>query len=289
MPASAASRSMRSAPAMRGPIRVVAVRFRTFAASLAIGTLALTLPDGAATQQGRSATLTIWVISAQTGIPIEGAEVLPHVPPTFGSTLTDSVGRAIVRGLPRRTNAVRVRQVGYEPQTVVVPFDEVDTLELTIALRSTAQVLDAVTTTARFSSAAPGFEARRQQGNGHFFDRAEIERLRARTLNDLFRSMPGMRVERAMGGYSVRSTRSAGRDCPVSTYVDGIAVTTEAGNSRLRARGGRRGTSIFDGIPIDMVEAVEVYSAAEAPAQYKFGDTSCGVVLIWMRAERPER
>ena len=277
MPASTA-RTTRPALVLLSPARAPRAWIGRRAAPIAAVALALGLGDGASAQQRRDATLTVWVISAETGVPLEGAEVLPRLPPAFGGTRTDSVGRAVVRGLPRRANAVQVRQVGYDPQTVVVPFDEVDTLEVTIALRSTAAVLDPVTTTARVTSAAPGFDARRRQGGGHFFDRGEIDRRRPRALTDLLRLIPGIRVERGPGGYWVRSSRSLGpRDCPMSTYVDGVVVTTETRP--------RRGSSIFDTVPIDMVEALEVYAASEVPAQYNRG-SQCGVVLIWTRSER---
>jgi hypothetical protein len=278
-PSAVALSPRRSSPVVRRALRFGR---RIVVWPFAVGVVAPALRAHLAAQQPPGATVTVWVISAETGIPLEGAEVLLHVPPTLPGAFTDSVGRAVIRGLPPLANAVQVRHIGYRPQTVVVPLDSVDTIELTIALQTTAVVVEPVITTARKSSAAPGFDARRQLGTGHFFDRAEIERRRPRAVTDLLRLTPGLRVERGPGGYWVRSSRSLGpRDCPLSTYVDGVAVTTETRP--------RRGSSIFDTIPIDMVEALEVYAASEVPAQYNRGASNCGVVLIWTRAERPER
>lgn len=51
---------------------------------------------------------------------------------------------------------------------------------------------------------------------------------------------------------------------------------------------GRSGEPLFDikSIPVDMIEAMEVYSAFETPAKYT-GLNTCAVVVIWTRITFP--
>ena len=248
-------------------------RFATLAA------IALPIVSGA--QEPRVATVTVWVISAETGIPLEGAQVM-MLRSEWSSTATDSVGRAVLRNLPRRADRLQVRRAGHTSHIVGVPLDTHADLELTISLaRAGTATLDTVVAIAppRHSS-APGFDARRSHGHGRFFDRAEIERLRPRTMIDLLRGISGIRVERGSAGYFVRHIRAShNRDCPMAVYVDGVLVATETGRVR-------RGSSVFDGIQMELVEAVEIYGVSEVPPQFNRAGAGCGVVLIWMRSEQ---
>jgi len=149
-----------------------------------------------------------------------------------------------------------------------------------------------VVTKGREASAtlAPGFSERRKQGNGHFLDRAEIHRRNSPTLPELLRTVPGIRLEAApQGGRWLRSTRSGlTHDCPMMLYIDGVAVTSEL-TTYTMVRGRRvleRGTSIFDSIPTEMIEAMEIYTTSNVPAQFNRGESSCGVAVIWMRPHR---
>lgn len=242
---------------------------------------AIALPIVSVAQEPRAATVTVWVISAETGIPLEGAQVM-LLRSEWSSTPTDSVGRAVLRNLPRRADKLQVRRAGHTSHIVGVPLDTHADLELTISLaRAGTATLDTVVAIARArASSAPGFDARRSHGHGRFFNRAEIERLRPRTMIDLLRGASGIRVERGSGGYFVRHIRAShNRDCPIAVYVDGVLVTTETGRVR-------RGSSVFDGIQMELVEAVEIYGVSEVPPQFNRAGGGCGVILIWMRSEQ---
>jgi hypothetical protein len=58
--------------------------------------------------------------------------------------------------------------------------------------------------------------------------------------------------------------------CPIAYAIDGVPYEPASFG--------------LDGeIGVDHVEAIEVYDAATAPAQYSRRGTGCGVILIWTR------
>ena len=241
----------------------------------------------------RPVTLLVWVISAQTGVPLEGTQVAMRLRGDSGG-VTDSVGRALLRGIPHRPDTLVVRHPGYSPRSFPLALLLEDSLELTVALDPIGVVmLDPVLATGRVEpspSLAPGFSTRRKQGNGHFLDRSDIDKRNLHSLPELLRTVPGIRLETGrQGGRWLRSTRSGlAYDCPMALYVDGAVVTSET-TTRAVVNGRRvvqRGSSIFDAIPADMIEAIEVYTTSNVPAQFNHGESACGVVLLWMRPSR---
>lgn len=239
----------------------------------------------------RPAKLLVWVISAETGVPLEGSRVAMTLRRDNG-VITDSVGRAFLRGLEPRLDMLTVRRVGYVARSFALELQPQDSLELTVVLNLAAVVLDTVVTTGVGASTvlAPGFNGRKKQGNGHFLDRAEINRRSIPTLPELLRTVPGLRLESApQGGRWLRSARAGlTHDCPMMLYVDGVEVASETTTiSMIRGRRVvQRGTSIFDSIPPEMIEALEVYTTSNVPAQFNRGDSGCGVVVMWMRPHR---
>src|SRR5438067_1011024 len=135
-----------------------------------------------------TATLLVWVISAKTALPLEGSRLAMTLRGDTG-VVTDSVGRALVRGLARRADILVVRHPGYQARSFPLALQSDDSLELTVALEPIVGVmLDTVVTSSRTgpsAALAPGFETRRKQGNGHFLDRAGIEKRNLRTLPEL--------------------------------------------------------------------------------------------------------
>jgi len=120
--------------------------------------------------------------------------------------------------------------------------------------------------------------------DGHFIDRAYIKKSHAESLPGLLRTVPGFRLDVGSTGNLVRSERSSS-GCAPSTYINGSMVDAEVGGARSR-RFAFQAVSIFDSVPLDMVEAIEVYTPATVPAEFNQGRSDCGVVVIWLRAER---
>jgi hypothetical protein len=111
-------------------------------------------------------------------------------------------------------------------------------------------------------------------GTGRFIDRGEIERNGAANITDVLRTVTGLRVIQAgLSATVVLSGNPAGRglepQCHVRFYLDGMVIHADGDVNRL--------------VPLDWVEAIEVYRrAAEMPAEF-LSDGTCGAVAIWTR------
>lgn len=128
-----------------------------------------------------------------------------------------------------------------------------------------------------------GFYRRKDQGVGHFLTREEIDRRNAMRTAHLFNRIPRAWVmddsvvfpSSAMYGALIGEGMCAPR-----IYVDGMLFS-----------GGQMGPQdrSIDEIAPEEIEAMEVYtSAARAPTRYAM-DSSCGVILIWLRRARSRR
>jgi hypothetical protein len=106
-------------------------------------------------------------------------------------------------------------------------------------------------------------------GIGQFLDRAEIDRVVPYNVSDIFRMMPGVRVE-GFGQSQVitlRSTTFGGR-CVPTVFINGMPAAT--------------GADVNDVItPFDLA-AVEVYAGTITPAEFmNRGGDPCGAIALW--------
>lgn len=125
---------------------------------------------------------------------------------------TNSDGRFLLTGLPAGSQTLAVRALGFIPARATVHL-------MTGGARNNAQVsltslkayLDTirVTTTRVYSRDMNGFESRKRAGQGHFIDRAQIERRKATVPSDLLQMIP--RVEVAQPGVGFFGKRIAFR------------------------------------------------------------------------------
>jgi hypothetical protein len=121
------------------------------------------------------------------------------------------------------------------------------------------------------------FRQRRRAGGGVFLDRAEIERRNPRTLTDLLRTVPGIRVSAGNGGFRFVSTHfrrlaqetgDAGA-CDMMMYVDGQPFPAGSGDTDSRIR-------------VSEIGGVEVYvTAGSVPREFAGLTAACGVIVIW--------
>ena len=123
------------------------------------------------------------------------------------------------------------------------------------------------------------FGRRRRTGNGVFLDRSEIEKRNPRTLTDLLRTVPGIRIaptqrgNRFVSSHFRRYTQGAAGPesamCDVMFYLDGQPYPMENGEADGR-------------IPVTEIAALEAYlTAGSVPRQYAGTNAACGVILIW--------
>ena len=187
--------------------------------------------------------------------------------------ISDSAGRFLLEGLPGGASTLLVRRMGFEPRSVSLTLAEGRTDSIHVVLAALPRELEGVTATdARGRLRLSDFYRHRQNGQGFYFDRQQIEERRVQRLTDLLRRMSGVRVFPDRNGrLLVRMSRTSGaRDCPPDFWIDGVRAPF------LNA----------DDIPLGDVEALEVYRGHSAlPPEYlsRSGNPQCGAIVIWTR------
>jgi hypothetical protein len=221
--------------------------------------------------------LRVQVSDAASGGAVTDAEVW------LGRTRmsTDSAGRVL---LPRQhgRETLVVRRLGYTPLRRPVSEEE---SELKVVLVPEPVRISAVAANARPMPHSPPlrrFYERLESGRGRYLTREQIEGRHPRRITDLFREIPGVRIENTPRGERLRmdgatpamyrlNTRWEAGDCPVQYYLDGVSYLPD-----------------FAGVPNDVrpdeVEGIEVYRRLpEVPVEYRRPGAECGVVLIWLK------
>lgn len=252
--------------------------------SLRIGTVvAVVEPDttpgnparGAAADSGPPklkgpARLTGRVVNA-AGAPIAGARV--DVQGTGNATLTRQDGTFGFGELPSGTQALVVRQLGFEPVETAVELSGRTPRNVTVTMAKPARILDPVAVTATKVAVAEqvGFDRRKKIGFGYFMDTKAIDERQATRVTDLFRSVPSLRVVPSGMDYVVESARDAQGGC-VRYVVDGSPYQ-----------------SLFPGdvdrlIPPHDLAAIEVYTGSNTPAEFQApGSSSCTTIVMWSK------
>ena len=209
-------------------------------------------------------TLSGTVVNATDGQPIAGARVGIAGGP---ETRANERGEWTIAGAPVGTRMLEVRGVGFYPVRLPVHVLD-DAAPLRVALSTTQSVLDTVkvTATRMMDWQRAGFDDRRRHGQGRYLTAEDVARRQPIVTSDLFRVMPGIRVDRdaniiARGGSLAW--------CPPSFYIDGQYVEElKAGDIDTWVR------------PSDII-GVEVYTGISAPAEFQPAVKGCGSIVIW--------
>jgi hypothetical protein len=238
--------------------------------------------QSAAAQTASYRARLLGVYNAQTGDPVEGAEVIDLFSKT--KALTTTTGTVTLAFLPEGGSMLRVQKIGFEPVTQIVPISPSDTAPAMILLRPIATRLPTVVTKDSaprwVSPGLQAFEERRKSGSpGYFITDAELRKNETKAMTYMVRRLPGMQVNCPRGlsmqmscyAYSSRQKSKyafLGGTCLMDVYVDGI-ISTDNNLELLRV-------SEFAG--------VEFYpGGASMPVQYNKTGSSCGVLLFWSR------
>ncbi|HEY7684978.1 MAG TPA: carboxypeptidase regulatory-like domain-containing protein [Gemmatimonadales bacterium] len=220
-------------------------------------------------------------VSVTDGAPLALAQV--SIVGTKLVTLTSLDGNFQIARVPVGIRVIHVGMVGYGAVMFPVEVQAADTVQVRVSLVVAAVALAAIEVEgegAPFVVAMRGFEERRARGSGHYFNRAEIARMQARSFTDVLRRVPGVLVQPVPGpfetGETVRMSRTIGvmgaRACPVLYFVNGspFPVTGDI--------------QINHYIAPEDVAAVEIYSGtSQIPPQFNSSqhNARCGVIVIW--------
>lgn len=207
------------------------------------------------------------VVAAADGQPLAGARVLVS---GGARTVTSERGEWTLVDAPAGTRILQVLAIGYYPER-----RRVDVVSgappVRVALSTVRAVLDTVKVTAiRMSgSKLDGFRERQHSSAGYFLTSEDVMRRQPAVTTEVFRMVPGMRVER--DGFTTSFLmRGPFGWCSPGVYIDDHFMI------KLLAE------DIDDFVHPQEVAGIEIYSDASAPAQFKRMD-GCGSVVIWTK------
>jgi len=209
-------------------------------------------------------------VRTAAGLPLSGAQL--RLSTATGVRESDEQGEALLSRVPTGTAWLSVRRLGFRPdsQRVVVEKDRVSAVS--VVLERVVVELAAVTVVGRREVNGPmaGFYSRQNSGSGRFFTGAEIDRRNPTALTDLFRTVPGMRIEtRGFNTY----VRVRGARCAPLVWLDGQPLYA--------------GEFDLDALDPRSFEGIEVYSgAASVPVEYSGNQrmsSACGTILLWSK------
>ena len=248
-------------------------RIRSFAiAGACLGAVVGTIGVGTlGAQSGRTSTFVAGVADAETGQPLEGAEVI--LLGVHRLARANAMGEATLDQIPRGAQRVRVRKLGYAPSEVDIAMVG-DTTGAVFRLQRSVTQLSAVKVEADewVPPQMKDVEARRKQGIGRFLTDTDLDK-------DRDRDFPLVLTTRFPGLKTILDVQSSNRvlastrgltgiaPCFVTVYLDGLDVPRE---------------------DIELVRtwdlaAVEFYTADQVPVRYRTKSYACGVVLLWSK------
>ena len=185
---------------------------------------------------------------------------------------TDEKGEFTLRNLPSGTHVLVARHLGYAADAVAVDLSSREARKVTVTLPRYVTIMDPVLVNARRTASLDriGFVRRQKSGAGYFLGPDQIARMNPIQLTDLFRQVPGLRVQYSPQGDVITSSRGVGSSCTIF-YVDDMrwqSVMPGDINTFVSAR---------------EVVAAEVYQSPNVPAQYSSGMGNCVTIVLWTR------
>lgn len=219
------------------------------------------------------------VIRDQLGAPVGGAQISIAGSDMRGET--DGLGEFAVTKANVGTLTIRVRRIGFRPDSTTVMVRAGESSPVEIVLTRFAVDLRPVVVNGRkeLTGEMAGFYERRSHGFGHFYTREEIEKQNLSNMTDLFRMLPGAHVE-SRGSFQ-RVVRFRGSRCAPLTVLDGMGLFA--------------GEFDLDALDPRSFEGIEVYSGpASVPVRFQGNrniSSSCGTIVLWSRQGelRPKR
>lgn len=262
-------------PVNRSRRQLTALRPVRSLATLTCVAIALAYATIGRAQDSRPATGSInGRVLDPAGRAVAGAELT--IPGSTVRVETDDTGEFRLKNIPAGDLSIRVRRLGFKPDTSIISVLAGQTVPLMIALQPLPVVLATMTILGKhYTGRLASFYQRRDRGMGHYYTRDEIEKRNPANTTDLLRTVPGIRLQPL--GFGRQTLRFRGARCPPLVWIDG---------SPLGA-----GEFDIDNVPTRSIEAMEIYTGIAAlPSEFTAGPTtttSCGTIVIWSRQGEP--
>jgi len=201
--------------------------------------------------------------------PIAGAEVAAvNDGNTLTQVLTAKDGSFTLAALPAGPVTLRLRRLGYEPKTIELQIGLPAAAPLDIVLTASATELKEVVIKVDDVNPLDEFNQHRKQNRGtaKFYDQDEIRKRGAVYPSDLFRTVPGVRVQTSM----IRGNEIRIRGCQPIVWIDGQRVP---------------GVELDEVTTPGDIAGIEFYpSMAGTPAKYSERSARpCGTLLVWTK------
>lgn len=243
---------------------------------------------GAASGVGaQTAGMTGVVVDSVTGIALP--DVLVSMTGVAGVTTTDTTGGFRLVSVPGGQATLFFRRPGYEPVAIRVQTTlgsaRHDLSLGVVAMSPIAEqvvILPGLEVTARLpqSTIMPNLEELRRTQSGTFITAAEIAAIRPRNTSDVLRRLAGITSQGdfiEIGAGTLRGHRgsatmygsSAGGNCTMRYYVDGVRMSTET----------------IDVVQPETIAGIAVYrGSASIPITYRSpGRAPCGLIVLWTK------
>jgi TonB family protein len=237
------------------------------------GLIACAVPSLTLAQRGEVGTGGIrGVVRDSIGHPVVGAQI------TIGGTSlaaeTDDNGEFVLAKAAPGELSLRIRRIGYRPDTLRVAVLAGETVPADFTLARIAVELDPLVIQGRrnLTGRLAGFYERlSRSAGGHFLSREQIERRNPMNMTDLFRMVPGARVESRGFGRTV--VRFRGARNPPLVWLDGTPLYA--------------GEFDLDSVDPRSFEGVEIYAGpASVPAEFLGNrgiSSTGGTIILWTR------
>lgn len=238
--------------------------------------------DSPATSRGRrragEGRLTGIVLTADGGRPVANAEVSIRDGP---ETRTNERGEWALVGAPQGTRMLDVRSIGHYPDRRAVDV-VTGASPVRVVLSTMKAVLDTVQVMASRLGGQNmiGFHARRRTGQGKYLTPEDIARRQPVVTSDLFRMVPGVRVERnELGETMIQMRGTFAEECSPGVYIDGRYMRELIGDD------------IDTWVKPDEIAGIEIYVGPGVPPEFNPGlagggptaGDQCGSIVIWTR------
>jgi hypothetical protein len=226
--------------------------------------------------QGAQGTIS-GIIRDSSGTALSGAEIRLDSPSR--RAVTDASGEFRLSGIPAGKLEVRVRRLGFLPESTAVLIEPGMETPVNVRLTPVAFRLPTVEVLRKsepYDSRLAGFNARKERQVGRIVTREQLDRMSSARLVDALREVPGVQLRSLRGGGTSLVLR--GSRCAPLVFIDGFPADA--------------GVMDLDMIDLASVEGIEVYSgAATVPAEFMGAREThgCGVIAIWSRPTRPQK
>jgi hypothetical protein len=241
--------------------------------ALVVTCLACLTPSIGMAQEGALGTGGIkGMVRDSLGLGIMGVQIALLGSPQHWET--DDKGAFLLHKVPAGPLSLHIRRLGFRPDTVDLMVLAGKTIPLDITIDRVAIALTPVVINGRafLTGWRVGYYNRRELGIGHFYTREDLERRNPAFLTDMFRMVPGARVEPSRG--LIRNmVRFRGCRVPPLVWLDGTPLGA--------------GEFDLDALSPRSIEAMEIYSGtATVPTQFMSSRSiasACGTIVVWSR------